>query len=102
MARGKRKVVWSPGARAELDEAVEYIAIDSLSYALGFLEEVLAAAEGLSALSERGRIVPELMDPKVREILVGSYRLIYQAKEDKVHILAFVHGARDFDRWGKL
>ncbi|MBI2267670.1 MAG: hypothetical protein HYU64_21310 [Armatimonadetes bacterium] len=37
----------------------------------------------------------------MREIFVYSYRLIYEIREDHVCILAFIHGARDFNRWLK-
>jgi hypothetical protein len=42
----------------------------------------------LEALAERGRVVPELDDPGVRELLVGSYRLIYEVGPESVHVLA--------------
>jgi plasmid stabilization system protein ParE len=43
-----------------------------------------------------GRTVPELSDDAVRELLIKSYRLIYEIREDEVIILAFLHGARRF------
>jgi hypothetical protein len=46
-------------------------------------------------LSERGRIVPELDQPAVRELVVGSYRLIYEISEKDVYVLGLIHGARD-------
>jgi hypothetical protein len=39
------------------------------------LEAALRAAASLAKFSERGRIVPELNDPAVRELLVYKYRL---------------------------
>jgi plasmid stabilization system protein ParE len=80
-----------------LDEAVEYIAQDSLEAAQGFLLNTLEAASSLSILSERGRVVPEVADPAVRE--VHKYRLIYEVRPSQVEILAFLHGARDFAEW---
>lgn len=50
-------------------------------------------------LSERGRVVPELAHPAIREIFVGKYRLIYEVGSSRVEILAFIHGARDFGKW---
>ncbi len=44
---------------------------------------------------ERGRVVPELSDPAIREVFVGSYRLVYRILAHRVEILALVHGARD-------
>ena len=41
--------------------------------------------------------MPELNDRRVREIFADRYRLIYQVEVGVVSILAFIHGARDFD-----
>jgi plasmid stabilization system protein ParE len=78
---------------------IEFIARDSREGALRVLEQALSAAASLESLSERGRVVPELADPSVREIFVYHYRLVYRVAPESVAILAFVHGARDFERW---
>ena len=96
MADRRRRVVWTGQAQSALDEILSYIAQDSLSGARGLLEEALGMAESLSTLSERGRIVPELEDPSIREVLIGKYRLLYEVKPMEVAILAILHGARDF------
>jgi len=62
---------------------------------------MLGAAEGLASLSERGRIVPEIDDPSIREVFVHRYRLLYEVTPTDVTILAILHGARDFARWRK-
>lgn len=94
----RREVVWTPGARTDLDEIIAYIARDSPSAALAFLEKSLQAAESLATLSERGRVVPELNDPRVRELFIKSYRLLYEIQEYEVHVLGVLHGAREFKR----
>jgi len=63
------------------------------------LEEVLDAAESLSTLSERGRLVPELDDAVTREIFVRDFRLMYEVSSAHVLIVAVVYGARDFETW---
>jgi hypothetical protein len=55
----------------------------------------------LETLAERGRIVPELADAHVRELLVFKYRLLYRVSEDAVTIVAFLRGVRDFTTWRK-
>jgi len=95
----RRRVVWAPRAQAALDEAVEFVAQDSLDGALRVLEQALAAADSLATLSERGRVVPERNDPDLREIFVFRYRLLYEVEPAQVRVVAFLHGARDFDRW---
>jgi plasmid stabilization system protein ParE len=92
----RREIIWTPGARTDLDEIVAYIASDSPAAALAFLEEVFSLAESLSTLSERGRIVPELADPRVRELLFHKYRLFYEVHGNEVTILGVLHGAREF------
>ncbi len=66
----RREVIWTAGARTDLDEIVASIAKDSPTAARVFLEEALTTAESLMTLSERGRIVPELQEPGVREVFI--------------------------------
>ncbi|MEW6742936.1 MAG: type II toxin-antitoxin system RelE/ParE family toxin [Planctomycetota bacterium] len=101
MATRLRRVVWTPRARDGLEKALEYVAKDSPRAAEKILEVVLGTAHSLTHLSDRGRVVPELRVATIREVFVFSYRLIYEVREDEVRILAFLHGARDFDRWLK-
>ncbi len=49
-------------------------------------------------LSERGRIVPELQKPAVRELFIKKYRLFYEVWPDRVHVLGLLHGAREFKK----
>lgn len=44
-------------------------------------------------------MVPELNDPAIRGIFVYRYRLMYRLEDERVVVLAFVHGARDFANW---
>jgi plasmid stabilization system protein ParE len=99
MAARVRPVVWAQSAYAALDEVVAYIAQDSRQAAVQVLERALNTAADLDTLSERGRIVPELDDPAIREVFVHRYRLLYRIEADRVAVIAFLHGARDFARW---
>jgi plasmid stabilization system protein ParE len=60
------------------------------------LNAALEAAGRLSIFAERGRMVPELRDPAVREVFVFRYRLMYRVNPEHVEVWAFVHGAREF------
>jgi plasmid stabilization system protein ParE len=44
-----------------------------------------------------GEVVPELGREDLREVLQGSYRLIYRVSDSRVDILAVFHSARIFD-----
>ena len=97
MAHRERRVVWSEAALSSLEEVLDYIGAESPQSARHIAEQAIAAADSLATLSERGRIVPEVGDQKVREIFVFRYRLMYELTATEVRIVAFVHGARDFD-----
>ena len=99
MATKRREVVWTKRARDGLDEAVAFIARGSSDSAVELLERALSAAESLQRFTERGRIVPELDDPFVRELFVYRYRLVYEVSESRATVLGFLHGARDLNRW---
>ena len=99
MAGRRRRVGLTDEARFALDETVSYIARDSVQGAQAVLEEVLRAADGLSTLPERGRMVPEREETSIREVFVRRYRLMYQVRESDVVVLAFLHGARDYKKW---
>lgn len=93
-----RKVVWSYEATDDLEAVAEYIARDSSFYAAAFVREVLDASHSLNEFSERGRIVPELANPDIRELFVKEYRLIYSIEESRVVVLGLIHGKRDLKR----
>jgi toxin ParE1/3/4 len=91
-----RRVIWTEAASSDLEEAAGYIARDSRFYAAAFVREVRAAVRSLRVSSERGRVVPELGRPEIRELLVRSYRLVYNITPGRIHVVALIHGARDF------
>jgi plasmid stabilization system protein ParE len=99
MAGRRKKVIWTKQGYRTLDEAVAYVAQDSLTAAQQLLESALNMAESLAVFDGRGRMVPELEETSIRELLVQRYRLIYEVFDTKVEILAFIHGARDFAKW---
>ena len=89
-----RKVEWTDPAWDDLAGIAAYIARDSEYYAAAFVQEIKEAAASLAEFAERGQMVPESGDPSIRELLVKSYRLVYRVSEERVVILALIHGAR--------
>lgn len=77
----RRRVVWTSAAESALDEAVGYIAVDAPGAARDLLDRVAAAGASLSRMGERGRRVPEVGDPRVRELLVHPFRMIYRVED---------------------
>jgi plasmid stabilization system protein ParE len=68
-------IVWTEPAWRDLEQIIEYLEKDAPVYAT--VRRVHEAASTLGALPRRGRIVPELNDAAVRELILGNYRLIY-------------------------
>lgn len=89
------KVSWSFEATADLNAVAEYIARDSTFYAASLVEEILTASRSLYMFAELGRIVPELSNPNIRELLIKEYRLIYSIEESRIVVLGLIHGKRD-------
>ena len=91
------EVRWTPQAADDLEAITNFIAADSPQYARLFAMDVLVAVERLANFPNSGRVVPELKDPAIREILFGSYRIVCRVKGDLVEVLTVYHGARLLD-----
>lgn len=87
-------VIWSQEALDDIDSIAEYISRDSIYHAQLVVERILELGGLLSDQPELGRNVPELNDPKIRERFIYSYRLIYEIKDNAIHIMAVIHGKR--------
>lgn len=90
------RVEWSDFARDDLDDLVRYITRDSAFYAQLFGEKVMLATARLRDFPESGRMIPEVKDKMLREIIVQGYRVMYCLETDRVLVLAVMHGSRDF------
>ena len=91
------EVRWTLQAADDLESITDFISQDSPHYARLFVIDVLEAVERLSNFPKLGRIVPEMDDPVIREIILGNYRIIYRAKGDSPEILTVYHGSRLLD-----
>ena len=90
-------VKWSVPAKNDLKQIHDYIAKDSKYYAQNVVQEIVAKTETLTDFPEIGRVVPEISDQNIRELIVYSYRLIYEISNTGIEILAIIHGRRDFN-----
>lgn len=88
------QVVWSLEALKDIEEIAKYIERDSRFYACSVVTKILSTTDLLSTLPLSGRIVPEEDKESVREHFVFSYRVIYEICDDKIYVLAVVHGKR--------
>ncbi len=91
-------VRWTFPARNDLRQIHAHIVQDSRYYAKKVVQEIVAKARSLEAFPMKGRVVPEIEDPNVREVFIYSYRLIYEIAADEIQVLAVIHGKRDLSQ----
>ena len=89
-------VIWSRPAKQDLRNIHDHIAFDSKFYAKKVVQDIIEKSGNLEDFPLIGRMVPELEDPDVRELIVYSYRLIYRVSAGTIEILTLVHGKQDF------
>jgi toxin ParE1/3/4 len=93
-----RPIVWSDPAVEDLEAAVEFIAKDSVAYARSLAQLAVDAAESLRSFPNRGHRFPDRKLSKYRELIIGSYRLVYLVEKKRVLIVAVLHGHRALRR----
>ena len=86
------KIQWSPLAIERVTEIAEYIALDNPMAADKWVNDIFDSTEILSDFSKIGRVVPELQDQTMREILKNNYRILYKIEINTISILTVRHG----------
>ena len=84
-------VVWTVTALGHLGAIRQYISQTSPFYAERMVQRILARAPQLAVFPDSGRMVPEVGQPSIREVLEGPYRVIYQLSAERLEVLAVVH-----------
>src|SRR5690606_28857204 len=87
-------VSWSDEALGDVEAIAEYIHRDSPAHARRIVDQIIALAESASSCPRAGRVVPELNDDNVRERFLYSFRFIYEIFDNRIHVLAVIHGRR--------
>jgi toxin ParE1/3/4 len=92
------KLKWTDKALKDLEDIGEFISKDSLRYAYNTVQKLFKSVEILKLMPKTGRIVPELSNNNIRELIRGNYRIIYLVKDDtNIEILTIHHSARFFN-----
>jgi addiction module RelE/StbE family toxin len=89
------KLRWSKDALRDLIDIRAYIREDAPSRADKLIRELIASAVRLEEFPYSGRAVPEYDEhDRYRELIVGSYRIIYRLESSTVDVLTVFHGSR--------
>jgi len=90
------QVIWALQAIEDVEAIRAYVARDSSHYADLVVERIVAAVTRLESQPLSGRVVPEVGDQALREVIHGSYRIVYRLKPNVAEIVTVFHGARVF------
>jgi addiction module RelE/StbE family toxin len=91
------KIVWTELSVEDLREIFDYISKNSTLYARITVDRIFKRADQISTNPKSGRIVPEINNESLRELIMGKYKLIYYiVNEYRIDILKVYHSARSF------
>ncbi len=89
------KVFWTETAVENLSAIYTYIAQNSPRYATRIIDRITKRSQQLANFPLSGQIVPEFETEQIREVIEGSYRIIYYIKPEQIDVLAVIHGAQE-------
>ncbi len=78
------KVHWTDTAEGHLDAIYAYIAQDSPEYAKRMVDRLTRRSQQIAKFPFSGRRVPEYDVDQIREVIEGSFRIIYPIKSDRL------------------
>ncbi len=88
-------VTWSREASENLVEIEKFIARDSVERAVRFVDALIDHAEAILADNPKsGRVLPEIGNPDLRELIFRGYRIVYRLKGNALEILTVFEGHR--------
>ena len=88
------EVRWTEQSIEDIANIAEYIGNDSLRYAEAFVKRIFEKTEILVTQPTAGKIVPEIKNRAIRELLLGNYLIIYVVRIRHIDILTVFHSAR--------
>ena len=88
------RVNWAAAAKRQLVEIHSFIAANSPQYARAMVNRITNRSRQLKTFPMSGAMVAEYDDPEFRELIEGSYRIIYRLRPNAVEVVAVIHGAR--------
>ena len=88
------KVFWTDTAVKHLSAIYTYIGQNSPQYAAKMIDRLTRRSQQIASFPLSGRVVTEFETKQIREVIEGSYRIIYYIKPDQIDILAVLHSSQ--------
>ncbi|MEH1830628.1 MAG: type II toxin-antitoxin system RelE/ParE family toxin [Nostoc sp.] len=91
------RVFWTDTAVQHLSAIYTYVAQNSPQYGQRLVDRLTRHSQQIADFPLSGRVVPEFETKQIREIIEGSYRIIYYIKPEQIDILAVLHGSQQIE-----
>jgi plasmid stabilization system protein ParE len=85
---------WSPLATDDYDSIIRYYEKTAPKFAQNLAKKIIYIIENLSQFPKMGRIVPELENTEIREIIYRNFRIIYRLEQNILEIARIIYGRR--------
>ncbi|MEA3444376.1 MAG: type II toxin-antitoxin system RelE/ParE family toxin [Bacteroidota bacterium] len=89
------KIIWTDSAIEDLNDIGDYIAKDSERFAEITVQRLFNNVDVLEDNPKLGKMVPEFENDSIRELIRGSFKIVYQIIDDfRIDILTVHNCAR--------
>ena len=88
------KIIWTREAINNLLEIEDFISKNNPANAIEFTDYLIEQAEYLKTTPNIGRIVPEISNPNIRELIVKNYRIVYEQFDNEIQIITVFESHR--------
>lgn len=86
---------WTDRAISDLVAIAEFIKHDSEKYAKVHIKRIRKRTGQLKDFPYSGRVVSELNQDEIRELVFGNYRIVYRiVSKDRIDVLTIHHSSR--------
>jgi len=86
------KIKWTEESLDQLADIEVYIAKDSPARAVHFVDQIIEYVLLLEGNPRAGRMVPEISNADIRELIFKKYRVVYKLMKNQIEILTVFEG----------
>ena len=87
-------IIWTREAINNLIEIEDFISQNNPERAAEFTDYLIEQAENLKTTPSMGRLVPEISNPDIRELIVKNYRIVYKQINNEIQIVTVFESHR--------
>lgn len=85
------RIVWTVSAIDDVRGIGEFYERSSVAFARALVTDLYDAVGRLAHFPFSGRVVPELDEDAIREVLESGFRVVYEIVDEDVRVLTVIH-----------